>query len=61
MSDASIHVDRAPRVGERFYYGWVVLGVSALWSARTRAARIAVGAPLLVLLFTMASMPALPL
>ena len=30
MSDASIHVDRAPRVGERFYYGWVVLGVSTL-------------------------------
>jgi MFS family permease len=30
MSDASIHVDRAARVGERFYYGWVVLGVSTL-------------------------------
>jgi inner membrane protein len=55
----------------RWYFGdamfvlepamWVVLGVSAMWSARSRAARIAVGAPLLVLLFTMASMPALPL
>ena len=30
MADASIHVDRAPRLGERFYYGWVVLGVSTL-------------------------------
>jgi len=30
VSEASVQVHRAPRVGERFYYGWVVLGVSAL-------------------------------
>jgi MFS family permease len=30
VADASVQVHRAPRVGERFYYGWVVLGVSAL-------------------------------
>ena len=30
MSEASVQVHRAPRVGERFYYGWVVLGVSTL-------------------------------
>ena len=40
---------------------WIVLGTAAVWSARTTRARIAVGVPLLVLLFTMASMPALPL
>jgi MFS family permease len=27
---AGVQVDRAPRIGERFYYGWVVLGVSTL-------------------------------
>jgi MFS family permease len=30
VADASVQVHRAPRVGERFYYGWVVLGVSTL-------------------------------
>jgi len=30
VSEASVQVHRAPRVGERFYYGWVVLGVSTL-------------------------------
>jgi inner membrane protein len=40
---------------------WVVLGAAAIGSARTRAARIAVGVPLLVLLFTVAFLPALPL
>jgi inner membrane protein len=54
----------------RWYFGdamfifepliWVVLGAAAVWSARTRAARIAVGAPLLVLLSAVALMPALP-
>ena len=30
MAEAGVQVHRAPRVGERFYYGWVVLAVSAL-------------------------------
>ena len=30
MARADVQVDRAPRIGERFYYGWVVLGVSTL-------------------------------
>ena len=55
----------------RWYFGdalfilepllWVVLGIAAVWSARTPRARMAVAAPLFVLLVTMASMPALPL
>ena len=30
MAEAGVQVDRAPRIGERFYYGWVVLGVATL-------------------------------
>ena len=30
MAEAGVHIDRAPRIGERFYYGWVVLGVATL-------------------------------
>jgi MFS family permease len=30
MAQAGVQVARAPRVGERFYYGWVVLGVATL-------------------------------
>jgi MFS family permease len=30
VTQAGVDVHRAPRVGERFYYGWVVLGVSTL-------------------------------
>jgi MFS family permease len=30
LAEAGVHVYRAPRVSERFYYGWVVLGVSTL-------------------------------
>jgi MFS family permease len=30
VAEAGVQVHRAPRVGERFYYGWVVLGVSTL-------------------------------
>jgi MFS family permease len=30
VAEAGVHVDRAPRVSERVYYGWVVLGVSTL-------------------------------
>lgn len=30
MAQAGVQVDRAPRVSERFYYGWVVLGVATL-------------------------------
>ena len=30
MTQAGVDVQRAPRFGERFYYGWIVLGVSTL-------------------------------
>ena len=30
MAEAGVQVDRAPRIGERLYYGWVVLGVATL-------------------------------
>lgn len=30
MTQAGVDVQRAPRIGERFYYGWIVLGVSTL-------------------------------
>ena len=30
MAQAGVQVDRAPRVGERFYYGWVVLGATGV-------------------------------
>jgi len=30
VAEAGVHIDRAPRIGERFYYGWVVLGVATL-------------------------------
>lgn len=30
MAEAGVQVDRAPRIGERFFYGWVVLGVATL-------------------------------
>ena len=30
MAEAGVQVDRAPRLGERCYYGWVVLGVATL-------------------------------
>ena len=30
MTQAGVHIDRAPPLGERFYYGWVVLGVATL-------------------------------
>ena len=30
MTQAGVHIDRAPRLGERVYYGWVVLGVATL-------------------------------
>jgi MFS family permease len=30
LAEAGVQVDRAPRIGERFFYGWVVLGVATL-------------------------------
>ena len=30
MAEAGVQVHRAPRIGERFFYGWVVLGVATL-------------------------------
>ena len=30
MTQAGVDVQRAPRFGDRFYYGWVVLGVSTI-------------------------------
>jgi MFS family permease len=30
VADAGVQIDRAPRVGERVYYGWIVLGVATL-------------------------------
>jgi MFS family permease len=30
LAEAGVQVHRAPRIGERFFYGWVVLGVATL-------------------------------
>lgn len=55
----------------RWFYGdalfifepalWVVLGVAAVWGARSRATRLLVAAPLTIILFTIASSALVPL